>query len=108
MRSRRCARGCDVASVAEGALRGAADVAVLRLAHAQGRVVLTHDADFGALANRLGEPVIGIVCLRPGHNRASFVLQTIDAVAALEAEAPFIVVAELGEREARVRVRRWG
>jgi predicted nuclease of predicted toxin-antitoxin system len=46
----RRARGCDVRTVLEAGLGGAADVLVLRAASADRRVVLTHDADFGTLA----------------------------------------------------------
>lgn len=43
-------RSIDVLSVPEAAMLGASDVAHLALAHAQGRVVFTQDADFLRLA----------------------------------------------------------
>jgi hypothetical protein len=38
--------GFDVLDVVESGLQGSADVDLLRLAAAQGRVVVTHDADY--------------------------------------------------------------
>jgi predicted nuclease of predicted toxin-antitoxin system len=52
-------RGLDVATATEAMLRGAEDVAVLRRATAENRLVLTHDADFGRLAIAAGEPFVG-------------------------------------------------
>lgn len=43
-------RGIDVLSVPEAAMLGASDEAHLALAHVQGRVVFTQDADFLRLA----------------------------------------------------------
>jgi predicted nuclease of predicted toxin-antitoxin system len=96
-----------VRTVADEGLRGSDDVAVLRRAHAMGRVVVTHDADFGKLAIQAGEPYTGIVFLRPGHISPSFVL---GALAALEASSinvipPFIAVIERKVDHVRVRVR---
>ena len=50
-------RGHDVRSVEDEALRGADDVAILRRAHASGRVVMTHDSDFGRLAIQAVNPI---------------------------------------------------
>ena len=58
-------RGMDVATASEATLLGAEDVAVLRRATADNRLVLTHDADFGRLAIAAGEP------LRWHHLRAT-------------------------------------
>jgi len=44
------AQGKDVRTVVDEGLRSSDDIVVLRHAHAMGRVVLTHDADFGKLA----------------------------------------------------------
>jgi predicted nuclease of predicted toxin-antitoxin system len=101
------ARGKDVRTVVDEGLRGSDDVVVLRRAHSTGRVVVTHDADFGKLAIQADEPYTGIVFLRPGHISPSFVL---GALAALEASSitvtpPFIAVVERKEDQVRVRVR---
>jgi len=101
------ARGKDVRTVVDEGLGGSDDVVVLRRAHSTGRVVVTHDADFGKLAIQASEPYTGIVFLRPGHISPSFVLA---ALAALEASSisvtpPFIAVVERKEDQIRVRVR---
>ena len=100
-------QGKDVRSAVEEGLAGASDVEVLRRAHSTARVVLTHDSDFGLLAVRNGEPLIGIVFLRPGHLQASFVIQTIAAVEAadIEVATPFFLVAERKAGSVHIRVR---
>lgn len=100
-------RGRDIRTVAEEGLQGSDDLDILQRAHSQGRVVVTHDADFGALAIRSGEPVVGVVLLRPGHISPLIVLQMLEAI---EAEAPavaapFLAVAQRAGRTIRVRVR---
>ena len=100
--------GWDVAGVVERGLAGSSDVVVLRSAVGEGRVVVTHDSDFGTLAIRGGEPVVGIVYLRPGHIVAARVLEQVDAIRelAIEAEPPFLVVAQRRGDQIRVRLRR--
>ena len=95
----------DIRFTVEEELFGQSDRAVLSMAYADGRVVLTHDSDFGMLVITQGEPFIGIVYLRPGHIRAEFTIQTLRTVAAqpLEVRPPFIVVAE--QRGQRVQIR---
>ncbi|WP_434048984.1 MULTISPECIES: DUF5615 family PIN-like protein [Sorangium] len=55
---------------------GRGDVDLLRHAHREGRVTLTHDGDFGMLAYRGGEPFRGLIHLKPGHISSIFVLET--------------------------------
>lgn len=100
-------QGHDIRSVAEEALFGQRDLALLRLAYADGRVVLTHDSDFGTLVITQDEPFIGIVYLRPGHIRPEFTTSTLQTVAAqsLDVQPPFIVVAEQRERKVQIRTR---
>jgi predicted nuclease of predicted toxin-antitoxin system len=97
----------DIRSVVEEDLLGQSDRAVLRLAYAGGRVVLTHDSDFGTLAITQDEPFIGIVYLRPGHIRADFTIQTLRTVAAqpLDVQPPFIIVAEQRAQSVQIRTR---
>lgn len=101
-------RGKDVRTVAQAGLCGKSDVEVLRCAVAEGRVVITHDGDFGKLAQLSGEPFIGIVYIRPGHIVAAFVLATLAAVeaAAVEETPPFLLVAERRGSTVRIRSRR--
>lgn len=100
------ARGCDVAGVVERGHAGRGDSELLSMAFEEGRVALTHDSDFGTLAVRVGEPLIGIVYLRPGHIDAREVVRQIDALRALDIHAhpPFVLVAE--RRGDAVKVRR--
>ncbi|HEX7602136.1 MAG TPA: hypothetical protein VF316_11040 [Polyangiaceae bacterium] len=65
---------------------------------------------FGTLAIHAGEPVTGIIYLRPGNITASFVLDMLTAIesAGMEVAAPFIVVAERKQTTLRVRVRHLG
>lgn len=57
-------RGHDVVSVKES-MRSASDRAVLRRATEEGRLVVTHDKDFGALAFRWGLPATsGVILFR--------------------------------------------
>lgn len=58
----------DVLSVKES-LRGEQDPALLALAQAEQRLVVTHDKDFGELAFRFGLPAeCGVVLLRLAGN----------------------------------------
>ncbi len=102
------ALGKDVGTVVEIALGGRSDREVIRSAFSSGRVVVTHDADFGTLAIRDAEPIVGIAYLRPGHIHAEFVMEMIVAIeaAAIEVTPPFVVVAERRVSDVRIRVRR--
>ncbi len=98
--------GYDVeAIVAEGKF-GLADSEVLQRASAAGRVILTHDSDFGGLAISRAD-FIGIIYLRPGHIRPEFTIQTLEAIRAHapEVKPPFILVAERTGEIVRLRIR---
>ena len=98
---------CDVRSIAEEELLGSSDRSVLRAAYADGRVVLTHDSDFGTLVIAQDEPFIGIIYLRPGHIRAKFTIQTLQTIDAqpLDVQPPFIIVAEQRGQAVQIRTR---
>lgn len=83
---------------------------ILRRARSEGRVVLTHDGDFGALAVHAGEPIVGIVRVRPGHIRAQVVIDVLAAFETreVEAEPPFVAVVESRGDSVRIRVRELG
>ncbi|MDX2055598.1 MAG: DUF5615 family PIN-like protein [Polyangiaceae bacterium] len=99
--------GRDVRSVHDEGLVGAPDVEILARAHSLGRVVLTHDSDFGGLAIQAGQPYVGIVYLRPGHIESSFVFEIIAALdsATVDLGRPFILVAERRGDAVRIRLR---
>jgi predicted nuclease of predicted toxin-antitoxin system len=102
------AQGRDIVAVRELGLIGARDLVILRHAHARGRVVVRHDANFGASVVRAGEPTAGIIVIRPGHVDEEVTLRTLAAVESFEADiaAPFIIVAERRGDTVRIRVRR--
>ena len=85
---------------------GFSDTEVLLQATEAGRVVLTHDSDFGGLA-LMGAKFVGIIYLRPGHIRANFTIQTLEAIRdnAPEVTPPFILVAERTGDIVKIRVR---
>ena len=98
--------GLNVSSVAEQRNFGLSDTEVLLQATEVGRVVLTHDSDFGGLA-LMGAKFVGIIYLRPGHIRANFTIQTLEAIRdnAPEVTPPFILVAERTGDIVKIRVR---
>jgi predicted nuclease of predicted toxin-antitoxin system len=100
------AAGLDVRSVAEQGNFGLSDTEVLQQATEAGRVVLTHDSDFGGIAH-MGAKFVGIIYLRPGHIRSDYTIKTLEAIRdnAPEVTPPFILVAERAGDMVRIRVR---
>jgi predicted nuclease of predicted toxin-antitoxin system len=100
-------RGKDVLTVIEAGLGGNADTVVLAWAVQVGRVVVTHDSDFGQLAVNAGEPSLGIIYLRPGHIDPAFTMQSIDVIetTAGSVQPGFILVAEHRRGQVRIRLR---
>jgi predicted nuclease of predicted toxin-antitoxin system len=62
-------QGKDVVTAIELGLGGEPDTIVLRTAVVMGRVVITHDSDFGLLAVNAGEPSVGLIYLARGTFR---------------------------------------
>jgi predicted nuclease of predicted toxin-antitoxin system len=100
-------RGKDVLTVIEAGLGGQSDTNVLAHATKHGRVVVTHDSDFGQLAVHAGEPSVGIIYLRPGHIEPHFTLQSLEAIETTipSMQPGFILVAEHRTGRVRIRVR---
>jgi predicted nuclease of predicted toxin-antitoxin system len=100
------ARGLDVLDVRERGWQGRSDEELLEEAHRQGRVVLTHDGDFGTLALLGRRPVVGIVRLRPGHIHSQVTIDALERLLALDLDPspPFLVVVQGG----LVRLHTWG
>lgn len=98
--------GLNVESVAEQGKFGLSDTQVLQQASEAGKVVLTHDNDFGGLA-LLGAKFVGIIYIRPGHIRADFTTKTLEAIRdnAPDVTPPFILVAERTGDTVKIRVR---
>ncbi len=99
--------GFDVLDVAESGRTGASDVDLLRWATSQGRVVVSHDADFGTLAILQNEPLVGLVFLRPGHIDPQFTMATIQALLNTDPDVtpPFVLVAKRSADQVTIRVR---
>lgn len=98
--------GLDVASIAEQEQFGLPDANVLKQAADSGKVVLTHDSDFGGLA-LLGAKFVGVIYLRPGHIQADFTIKTLQSIRdnAPDVAPPFILVAERTGDTVKIRVR---
>jgi predicted nuclease of predicted toxin-antitoxin system len=102
--------GFDVVDVVESGLQGSTDVDLLRLATAQGRVVVTHDADFGTLAILQHEPLVGLFYIRPGHIDPQFTIETINSVLTADPDltSPFVLVAKRSGSRVTIRIRQLG
>lgn len=73
-------RGFDNLTARQAGLFGLGDRRVLHRACSEQRIVVTHDADFGALAVAAREPVFGIIYLRPGHIKPAVSIDTLRAL----------------------------
>ena len=99
--------GFDVLDVREENPHGTSDTNLLRWAVSEDRIVLTHDSDFGTLVMLAGEPIVGIVFLRPGHIEPEFTTDSIDALLReeLDLTPPFILIAQRKGSRVTVRLR---
>ena len=97
-------QGIDIISCREESWGNLTDSQILARAHAQGRFVLTHDADFGTLAVFQGEPVTGILYLRPGGRPPDQVISDLKALLKAEIDwAPPVIAVY---RSGRLRLRK--
>jgi len=96
--------GVDVRSLSEEGLGGLDDEAILELARAERRFVLTHDRDFGRLAVADGVPLHGILYLRPGDRPPEPVIDELRELLRFQCDwtPPLIAV----YRDRRLRLRR--
>lgn len=97
------AQGHDVFSIYEEA-RGADDDEVIRRAHAEDRILITNDRDFGEKIYREGRPHRGVVFMRLEDERAANKIAVLERL--LENHAGrladrFVVVTETRVRFAR-------
>jgi predicted nuclease of predicted toxin-antitoxin system len=99
--------GFDVVDVKQAGLVGADDAVILAWAVSQGRVIVSHDADFGMLAIQAGAEYLGIVHLRPGHISPPVTIESVRQLLALAIDVtpPFIVTAKRTGGSITVRVR---
>lgn len=100
--------GFNVLDVCREGLRGSTDRELLRRAAAENRIVVTHDSDFGKLAIVQGEPVLGLVFVRPGHIDPRFTIETVSTVLANDPDLlpPFVLVARRTNDRVAIRIRR--
>jgi predicted nuclease of predicted toxin-antitoxin system len=98
----------DVVTVAESGGAGLSDVEVLRRATAEGRAVITHDADFGMMCVANREDFVAILYLRPGHISPPFTIESIRTAWSIDPEVSrgTIIVAMRSDKGVTVRVRR--
>ena len=103
-------QGFDVRDVCDEGLQGSTDIELLRRAVAENRVVVTHDSDFGTLAIHAGEPLVGVLFLRPGHIDPAFTIETIKTVIehGLDITPPFVLVARRSGLNVTIRYRPLG
>lgn len=99
--------GFPVLDVCRAGLQGTTDVELMHRAFAENRVIVTHDADFGSLAVLQGEPVVGLVFLRPGHIDPDFTIGTLSSIlqANPDVTPPFILVARRTGDTIGIRIR---
>ena len=93
--------------VCEMGKQGAADLDLIRDAVRQRRVIVSHDSDFGTLAIHAGEPIVGILFLRPGHIEPAFTIETVKVLLARDVALtpPFILVARRKGSTVTIRYR---
>jgi predicted nuclease of predicted toxin-antitoxin system len=99
--------GLDVQDVKELGWIGRSDEELMRWAHGEQRVIISHDRDFGRLAIVQQVPFWGIVYLRPGHIVAQETIYTLDRLLGWGQEVlpPFLLVCERVGQEVRLRLR---
>ncbi len=104
---RACASLVSTFLTLENGREGADDVDLLRWATSQGRVVVSHDADFGTLAILQNEPLVGLIFLRPGHIDTKFTMETIEVLLQTNPDVrpPFVLVARRSGDQVTIRVR---
>lgn len=100
-------QGLKIESIKERNLRGSTDTQILKLAQEEGKIILTHDADFGRMMHFTSAAKTGIIYLRPGHIDFSFTIQTLQSIllAELQTQIPFILVAERTGDDIKLRLR---
>jgi|JI7StandDraft_1071085.scaffolds.fasta_scaffold216886_3 predicted nuclease of predicted toxin-antitoxin system len=97
----------DVWDVKENQHQGTSDRELFVVANDQGRIILTHDSDFGALAVAHGLAWTGIIYMRPGLQKSSVVIENLEALFSrqLRPHVPFIIVLERKADRLNIRVR---
>lgn len=97
----------NVISVKEINFLGKPDITILDYATQSGRVIVTHDADFGRLIFTSKLSFTGIIYLRPGHIDCNFTISSWTDIekAELNLVSPFMMVVENNSEIVRIRLR---
>lgn len=96
--------GFDVLDVKESALNGTSDDFLLDLALKEQRFVMTHDADFGALAINNEMPCYGVLYIRLMNQRAINVIEVLKTMVAMNPIISSGSLVVISETRIRVRV----
>lgn len=78
-------RGIDAVSLPEANLLGSSDINLLNYAHADGRIIVTHDSDFLRL-HAAGHPHAGLVFAPQNHPVGDLIRRLILIAQVLSAE----------------------
>jgi predicted nuclease of predicted toxin-antitoxin system len=100
-------KGFDFSDVNSENLVSASDRAIIERGKQTGRIIITHDTDFGHIVFTEKVPFTGIIYLQPGHIKAEFTIQSLQQLFSSEIELiePFMIVVEHREDEIKIRVR---
>lgn len=100
-------KGFDVKSVREEKLFASPDVALLRLAQFEKRVIVTQDDDFAKIVFTQKISFIGIIHLQPGHFAGNIHIQTFNSILQLDPDltSPFIISAVNDGVSTKIKVR---
>lgn len=86
--------GFDVLDVKEQGWQGMSDEDILTRAYNDGRIVISHDRDFGTLAIAAQKPITGILYVRPAEIQVEKTIRALSRFLAKDIvlQPPFIVV----------------
>jgi hypothetical protein len=97
----------DVLDLKEAGLQASTDIAIIRLAHLGGRVVVTEDYDFCQIVFVQAPDFVGVVHFKPGSFFSGYHVETMKTLIETnpDVELPFFISAERKNNKVRIRVR---
>jgi predicted nuclease of predicted toxin-antitoxin system len=95
--------GIDVRDVKEELWHGRPDEQLLQIAYQEDRFVLTHDADFGALAIYQENACYGILYLRLRNVRPATIIQILAGLIQKDVEVTPFTIWVIEEKRVRIR-----
>lgn len=96
--------GFNVRDIKEMRKYGISDKKVLEIAHAENRIIITHDSDFGMLAINQGVPFTAIIYIRLKIPSADSVINALRKFLQTDIEISKSMLAVIEEERIRVRV----